>query len=315
MEVNLISTQPAESLFGENRSTSKEIAVGFDYEYETCANRFSLVKYEGSGLVVLDPRPSVDSLSIIYPNNYEPYNFHKMGRVLTSARNFVQKIKVRQIDKYLPVSGRLIDIGCGNGSLLVSLARFSRQKVELHANDIHLPSLEALTNLGIKTHQGSCLDLPYENYFDVIVLNQVIEHFSDPKAILSACLRLLKPSGIIFIETPSTDGLDAKLFRSGSWGGYHIPRHFYLFNESNLTRLLQEQGFCVSEVSYLLSPAFWTQSFHHALYRLGLKKVAKFFHLKNILLTGFVVVTDWVLINLGAKTSNMRIVAIKRGEK
>src|SRR5690606_13103582 len=102
-----------------------------------------------------------------------------------------------------------------------------------------------------------------KGYFDLIILNQVIEHFPNPDELLMTCRMLLKPEGRIFIETPSIDGLDFKVFKNGAWGGYHIPRHFYIFNEKTISKLLVQCGYSVEAIEYLASPAFWTQSLHH----------------------------------------------------
>ena len=59
------------------------------------------------------------------------------------------------------------------------------------------------------------------------------------------------------IETPEIEGWDYHLFRKRYWGGYHIPRHFYLFNRATLTRLLREEGFEIVSVRSIPSPAFW----------------------------------------------------------
>src|SRR6185503_12602246 len=39
--------------------------------------------------------------------------------------------------------------------------------------------------------------------FDVVVLNDVLEHLNDPHATLRRCADLLKPNGIMLIQTPS----------------------------------------------------------------------------------------------------------------
>jgi hypothetical protein len=67
---------------------------------------------------------------------------------------------------------------------------------------------------------------------------------------------LLEDGGYLFIETPSIDGLDRRLFGRGYWGGYHIPRHFWLFNEESLERLLKTAGLEMKEIRYLCT-CFW----------------------------------------------------------
>jgi len=44
-------------------------------------------------------------------------------------------------------------------------------------------------------------------------------------------------SGALVVETPNLDSWDARLFKETWWGGYHIPRHWTLFDANSLRRL------------------------------------------------------------------------------
>lgn len=304
--MSFIKTEAVNSLFDGDISVSR-VATGKDYEYKTCDNEFHIVKYEPSGLFALNPRPASECISVIYPESYEPYQFEKLGKILNFARKFVQKLKIKSIKRLVSPTAKILDIGCGNGALLKIMSEEPGVSWELHGNDIYLPTAHEMEQKGIVAHKYSLEKIPQSKYFDLIILNQVIEHFDNPRKILSDCQRLLTDKGLLFIETPSTDGLDRKLF-DGAWGGYHFPRHFYLFNEDNIKTLLNESGFDVIKIEYLVSPAFWTQSLHHIFYRNGLFRFARIFHLKNIFLTAFVVILDKIFLVSGIKTSNMRIV-------
>jgi SAM-dependent methyltransferase len=286
------------------------VASGYDFEYGTTLQEFSFQEHSPSGILALDPRPAPASLGIIYPDEYEPYQFEKLGKLLFKLRALVQRKKVNALQQLLPPEARILDLGCGNGALLrlIRNHRAARQW-ELHGNDLSKKCMDQLRMEGFQTHYCSCTDIDLPQFFDAIILNQVIEHFANPAEILESCKTLLKPGGILFIETPSTDGLDARLFRGRHWGGYHFPRHFYLFNASNLRMLLEEKGFQITSTRYLASPAFWLQSLHHKLMDKGFGTLAKLFHLKNIPLTAAFTVFDTITIVLGAKSSNMRIIA------
>ncbi|VUD40304.1 Ubiquinone biosynthesis O-methyltransferase [Thalassocella blandensis] len=312
--MNKINTTSQNSIF-ETDHEKKLIAKGFDYEYETCSNEFSFYQYFPSELVVLGERPSDDEIQGVYPSNYEPYIFNKWGGIIGRARQFVQKSKVKVLSRFLrEENARVLDIGCGAGNLLLLMKKYGKKTWQLHGNDLNTDALMSLKNMGIMVHACDYRDIPLSNYFDLIILNQVIEHFSDPRDLVDVCAKLLKPNGYIFIETPSSDGLDFKIFRSGVWGGYHIPRHFYIFNESNLSLMLKDYRYTVTKVDYLTSPAFWTQSLHHYFMERNFNRLAKIFHLKNLLLTALVTSVDLLIAVLGLKTSNMRIVARLNGD-
>ena len=65
------------------------------------------------------------------------------------------------------------------------------------------------------------------------------------------------PGGLLIIDTPNRGGLDYALFKGRYWGGYHIPRHFHLFNQPHLVRLLEETGYQIFRRGYTPSLAFW----------------------------------------------------------
>ena len=82
----------------------------------------------------------------------------------------------------LPLLGtgkRLLDVGCGEGSLAVA-ARHLFQ--ELHGVDITLSAVERARSAGIVAHQVNLnlRPLPYpDDYFDTVVTLDVIEHIFD----------------------------------------------------------------------------------------------------------------------------------------
>jgi len=303
-----IRTEPASSLFAED-GPAAPLARGKDFEYGTCSNEFEFVRTQPSGLVFLRDRPHAAELGTIYPDDYEPYRFENFPGLLRKARNFVQRGKVRVVRQLAPGAADILDVGCGSGALLRLLRQFGDPAWVLHANELHAPSLQRLGEQGFVTHPGPIEKVVGDGRFDVIVLNQVIEHFADVNELLSACRRLLKPGGHLLIETPSTSGLDFRWFGKRHWGGYHFPRHFYLFNAPALGRLLSRHGLQVSRVHYLASPAFWTQSLHHRVSESRWPRLASWFHLKNLPLTAAVTLLDLVLATLGGRTSNMRLVA------
>jgi len=101
----------------------------------------------------------------------------------------------------LPASGRLLDVGCGNGATLRAYSRlgpcWSMSGTELHdkyrAVVEQIPQVEALYTCPIE-------EIPGE--FDFISLVHVLEHVPEPLPFLNVLRRKLRPGGLLFVEVP-----------------------------------------------------------------------------------------------------------------
>jgi SAM-dependent methyltransferase len=116
-------------------------------------------------------------------------------------------------------SVRVLDVGCGNGSLLaIPLAGcgFDVTGVDLHRLSIERARRIADAMPNARFIAGAVADLT-EPPFDVIILSEVLEHVFDPKALLLASLEHLKPGGIVVITVPNGYGefeIDSWIFRT-----------------------------------------------------------------------------------------------------
>lgn len=289
------------------------MASGYDFEYGTCSEEFTLHKCVSCEVVYLSPRPDAAELSKIYPPEYNPFHFHRIRNpVVRWARRFVQKSKSRAIRRLVPEDANVLDVGCGSGALLKLMADFGPKRWRLFGNDFNPDALESVERLGIQTIPGRFEEIDIDLRFDLIVLNQTIEHLDQPARVIRKAAELLKPGGILFVETPCTEGIDAKLFRRRYWGGYHIPRHWSLFSPPSVNTLLRANGLDEIKVRFLASPSFWIQSFHH--YFLDRKYPTwwvRFWVYRNPLLLAAFTMIDLVTVACRHPTSNMRVIARK----
>ena len=145
--------------------------------------------------------------------------------------------------RYLPKptpSQCLLDIGCGNGDFLVN-ARVAGWQVSGVEPD--LKAVNVARQRGINVTVGTIDVLDGQSHcFDAITLSHVIEHVHEPRQLLQAIHRLLKPGGIVYIDTPNIESHGAQLFKK-NWRGIETPRHLVLFNPNSLEQLLLASGF------------------------------------------------------------------------
>ncbi len=137
-------------------------------------------------------------------------------------------------------AGRLLDIGCGNGSFL-DLAKNAGWEVE--GVDPDPVSVDLAIKRGLNVRPGGIeafADMPES--FDVITMSHVIEHVHDPYTTLQWAYHLLKPGGFLWLSTPNIRSFGHEYY-GYNWRGLEPPRHLVLFNWDAMHHLLEEIGF------------------------------------------------------------------------
>lgn len=302
---------------GSDQKTA--FAAGYDYELETCGNRWQFVECIDCHHVWLSPRPSIDMLATIYPPEYYAYNYETaIPLVAKWAKSILDRRKLRDIIRRLdrPVKSYL-DIGCGSGRFLDVMASRGVSLASIYGLELDDGVVTRLLNRGYQvwcSRVEDCQDI-LPSSIDLATLFHVIEHVDNPGRVVKRVADWLTPGGIIAIETPNLDSLDASWFRETWWGGYHIPRHWNLFRPGTLKRLVESVGLDVVALSFLPGHSFWCYSLHHVL-KYGNRRwvqLAKCFDPIRSL-PSLVAFTAWDMgrAALGAKTSAMLMLAKKR---
>ncbi|MGB5962089.1 MAG: class I SAM-dependent methyltransferase [Coleofasciculaceae cyanobacterium] len=145
---------------------------------------------------------------------------------------------------------RVLDLGCGNGSLSNLIAQQGYEVVGVEDSD---------QGVAIASHcfpdcrflQGSIYDLPdqeWENSFDIVLSVEVIEHLFYPKELVISARKYLKPNGRLILTTPyhgylknlalATSGKMDSHFTS-LWDGGHIK----FFSVATLRQLLETENY------------------------------------------------------------------------
>ncbi len=121
-------------------------------------------------------------------------------------------------------------------------------------------SIETARSRGLEGLAGTIEDFETTERFDLILMLNLIEHLADPGAVLAKTVELLAPGGLIWLQTPNFRALDARLFRHRNWAGYHCPRHWAIFSEPGLRRLLARARLEPVELRRTQGGGFWAQS-------------------------------------------------------
>jgi SAM-dependent methyltransferase len=136
----------------------------------------------------------------------DPANFAFLSRVELEHFWFVPRGRLitRLINRHFPQGQALLEIGCGTGTVLSTLAK-KRSWTRVVGSELHPAGLRIARNrLGelAELVQMDARAIPAAGVFDVIGAFDVIEHIDDDEAVLSAMYRALRPGGGIAITVP-----------------------------------------------------------------------------------------------------------------
>ncbi len=196
------------------------------------------------------------------------------------ARNIVLSLELKDGD-------RVLEIGCGNGYYLSLLNRMGK-KISLTGIDRDKLALEDakkfINNDKVGLNFADATRLPFPaNYFDKVVMSEVIEHVQDEQKCLKEAFRVLRPSGVMALTTCNIDypllwdpfnwilqHLFGTHIEKGFWAGIW-NQHTRLYKEDKLGNLVKKAGFDV-DISKPLT--FWCLPFNHYIVNL----IAKLFY-------------------------------------
>lgn len=143
---------------------------------------------------------------------------------------------------------RLLDVGCSSGALLA----VARQLGYLPSGvEIARKAAETAQRAGFEVFCGLLHDARFPDAaFDVITAFELLEHLNDPLLLLNECSRILKPEGILIVNTPNASSWTAGVMRE-SWDGFNLSSmggHVSFFSPRSLAYLAGQCGFRVERL-------------------------------------------------------------------
>jgi SAM-dependent methyltransferase len=187
----------------------------------------------------LFPQPAPQQLESLYDEQYYGRDRKKFAGAIEAAITALTRLKWNGVRPWLGESGRLLDIGCGRGTL-VQLARAAG--FEAYGLERHYPGTPPVPYV-LYQDLAECA-FP-AGHFQVVVLWHVLEHLSDPMATLQEIRRVLAPGGCLSVAVPNFGGAQARA--SGAhWFHLDLPRHFWHFSPPALEALLERSGFHIT---------------------------------------------------------------------
>jgi SAM-dependent methyltransferase len=152
-----------------------------------------------------------------------PTIFHTRYVSLTQLRDATVKTinELTAIDKNL----LLVDFGCGDMPyrpvIEPKVGKYLGVDLEMNPKAEHHIGFDSKTTLP-------------DNYADIVLSNQVLEHVDSPSGYLQEALRILKPGGTLILTT------------HGYWFYHPTPNDYWRWTSAGLRKIVEAEGFTIN---------------------------------------------------------------------
>lgn len=195
-----------------------------------------------------------------------PFSARALGLLAWLHAGWRAELHHRAMHLRVRPGGRLLEVGCGNGELLLGMRDLGWQVTGV---DFDPAAAAAARQRGLDVRTGELLAqrLPAAS-FDAVAMFHLIEHVPDPRALLAECRRLCAAGGQLVVATPNAGSRGHRRF-GAAWLELDPPRHLHLFPPRLLARLVEAAGFTVERLTTTLRNAEVTCAGSRAIARSG----------------------------------------------
>lgn len=142
---------------------------------------------------------------------------------LTKLRN--ETLKEMEVLTAADKNKLLVDFGCGDmpyrSVIEPMVGKYLGVDLEMNPQAEHHIGFDSKTTLP-------------ENYADIVLSNQVLEHVDSPEGYLQEALRILKPGGTIILTT------------HGYWFYHPTPNDYWRWTSAGLRKTVEKEGFKIT---------------------------------------------------------------------
>lgn len=218
---------------------------------------FELKKHPRYGYTQVQPTPSSEEIARYYAQEFYAGSYQGLNdsglQAIERDREFYEDHYRDMLQSIVEIGGRaaaglkLLDVGCG---WCQALASWQKQGVVGYGFD---PAPEAIAHgasLGLQVKLAGMDRMEvFGQRFDAVTLMNVLEHLSDPEAVVREIhQKVIRPGGVLVIDVPN----EFNTFQVAGQAVHGLPQwwvappaHLNYFNGASLTALLEGNGFSV----------------------------------------------------------------------
>jgi len=217
-------------------------------------NGFAYSSCQNCGTLFQSPRPSIEAFEAFYRNSVSSrYWAEEFFPAVAEARR--EKIFRPRVDRLRNICSakaivieQLIDVGAGYGIFLDEW-RNSNPVTQLLAVEPSSLLAAECREKGFEVVEEIAENVSgYNNYADLVVCFEVLEHVYDPLTFVQTLTGLVKPGGYVFVSTLCVDGFDIQTLWDKS-NSIFPPHHINFLSVAGFERLFVRAGLVDIDVS------------------------------------------------------------------
>lgn len=210
------------------------------------------IKIKNNVFKTVDPLPEKEYLEKYYRDKYFKKNKSYNYNPSTKEKDFIKSIslaKIFMVNKYLKnlKNKKILDIGAGQGTFLYCVKNYFKSSlgVDFSINNFKKKNGQKIKFISANPEKFIEKNL---NEFDVITLNNVLEHVTDPISFMKKINKNMKKNSYIIVTVPNDfSDLQKETNKKAKRKNYWLcpPEHLNYFNKLNFIKFINSQKFKV----------------------------------------------------------------------
>lgn len=191
------------------------------------------------GLLQSYPQLTDDEYSKFYSSDLYRKIYDGDNYIETSSKRYIPSNQIfEMLDPVMKNNGfkKVIEFGCGGGWNLLPFVENNYEVIGYDYSTDLIKLGKEMHNLNLR--QGSFEEIKIEQKYDVLILNHVVEHFTNIEENMKQLAQLLQPNGIVYVGIPNIDIINRGQFQNA---------HTYYFTQRTFCHYMERFGFEVLE--------------------------------------------------------------------
>ncbi|TRZ94638.1 class I SAM-dependent methyltransferase [bacterium] len=166
--------------------------------------------------------------------------YHPSDSTAFQEEILVWKRYLEFLQPYIGGSGRILDVGCNDGSLLSLLRDHGWSGIGIEMNT---EMAKFATSQGLEVINKPFNQAPFaDNSFDLIVMSHILEHMPDLGETLKRIRKLLRAGGYLLVIVPNYGCHLVRLIEGIRWIGFIPGQHIWYFTKKSLKSSCESFG-------------------------------------------------------------------------